>query len=289
MSRPSYVWVKDFAYFFDKLGEVKSPSETKVFLEVQVKTRYFWRSKCGIILPHVHDDSSSLLRKIPAARFACPWIVFNIDYCDLFAKDVFSNCEIDIILGWRIGYDYNHSTTYGFMNLFRRSMSSYYNHVAKKAVEDKPSVITVVAHLHTITILDLDGDSEAEKCIRDCRPSCLPEGPERRKRCHQIARQMEIQTRVLDKLFGRLSVRKFDDRDKDDQGKICAVCLDEFEKGKDIMMMRPCKHIFHTKCIIPWFNKVGSCPECRLVLKPNLRRIAYNLSGSNYVLPELDL
>ncbi|KAJ9153305.1 hypothetical protein P3X46_026758 [Hevea brasiliensis] len=45
----------------------------------------------------------------------------------------------------------------------------------------------------------------------------------------------------------------------------CSVCLDDFEIGTEAKEM-PCKHKFHSSCLLPWLELHSSCPVCRFQL-----------------------
>jgi hypothetical protein len=43
----------------------------------------------------------------------------------------------------------------------------------------------------------------------------------------------------------------------------CAICLlDEGTRNEETVRL-PCSHAFHSRCILPWFCRVSTCPTCR--------------------------
>ena len=45
----------------------------------------------------------------------------------------------------------------------------------------------------------------------------------------------------------------------------CTICLMELSEGTDVILL-PCKHIFHEKCITKWLKVHNTCPLCRYEL-----------------------
>ena len=55
--------------------------------------------------------------------------------------------------------------------------------------------------------------------------------------------------------------------------KDCAVCKDQFslqteDPDEQVVITLPCKHPFHSPCILPWLKQNGTCPSCRYQLVP---------------------
>ncbi|CCE34540.1 uncharacterized protein CPUR_08473 [Claviceps purpurea 20.1] len=48
----------------------------------------------------------------------------------------------------------------------------------------------------------------------------------------------------------------------------CSICTEDFKVGEDVRVL-PCNHQFHPHCVDPWLTNVsGTCPLCRLDLRP---------------------
>lgn len=69
--------------------------------------------------------------------------------------------------------------------------------------------------------------------------------------------------------------------------KDCAICKDQFslqteDPDEQVVITLPCKHPFHSPCILPWLQQNGTCPTCRhqLVPQPGSTLNPNNTSGS---------
>ena len=70
-----------------------------------------------------------------------------------------------------------------------------------------------------------------------------------------------VDKKILDKLTKTI----IDENFKLDQDR-CVICLDDYKNGDEIIKI-PCLHVFHSKCILEWFNNKNFCPICKFELK----------------------
>lgn len=56
----------------------------------------------------------------------------------------------------------------------------------------------------------------------------------------------------------------------EEEGKRCAICLEDFEPKQEVMLT-PCNHMFHEECIVPWVESNAHCPVCRFSLGEKTR------------------
>jgi hypothetical protein len=48
---------------------------------------------------------------------------------------------------------------------------------------------------------------------------------------------------------------------------ICPVCQSELKMEEETILV-PCGHMYHSQCILPWFEQNNTCPVCRFELPP---------------------
>ncbi len=66
---------------------------------------------------------------------------------------------------------------------------------------------------------------------------------------------------LLEKLFtNELKPRRYD-KNMNEFGSKCTICLEEFKNYNEIIKLY-CKHIFHVKCLKEWLDKIILSPKC---------------------------
>ncbi|XP_051148077.1 E3 ubiquitin-protein ligase RZF1-like [Andrographis paniculata] len=67
-----------------------------------------------------------------------------------------------------------------------------------------------------------------------------------------------------------------------DPTMLCPVCKDPFVVDSVAKLM-PCKHTYHSDCIVPWLEINNSCPVCRFKLPPAVEDGRAENEGNGYV------
>ncbi|KAG0532567.1 hypothetical protein BDA96_04G118300 [Sorghum bicolor] len=52
---------------------------------------------------------------------------------------------------------------------------------------------------------------------------------------------------------------------------LCAVCLEDVQRGETVRRLPACGHLFHKDCIDMWLHSHTTCPLCRCDLSPRRR------------------
>mmetsp|Transcript_29546 Transcript_29546/g.54215 ORF Transcript_29546/g.54215 Transcript_29546/m.54215 type:complete len:128 (-) Transcript_29546:192-575(-) len=69
--------------------------------------------------------------------------------------------------------------------------------------------------------------------------------------------------RIPSIIFQESTNMHVNDAQQQQQQPCCAICTDDFIAGERVMMLPPCRHLFHKKCIVPWLTQCkGCCPLC---------------------------
>lgn len=101
----------------------------------------------------------------------------------------------------------------------------------------------------------------------------------------------EIYNPAAKKIMQRLSLyyreknvkSSSNEKETDEDGKNCAICLEDFEP-RQIVMLTPCNHMFHEECIVPWVKSHGQCPVCRFAICDRIKNrtpVALNTNQVN--------
>ncbi|BGP15185.1 hypothetical protein JCM10213_008674 [Rhodosporidiobolus nylandii] len=64
----------------------------------------------------------------------------------------------------------------------------------------------------------------------------------------------------------------------------CSICQDAYQLDEEVIAL-PCKHIYHTDCLVPWLKTSGTCPTCRYALVPQPGQPGYGENAENAPAP----
>lgn len=73
-----------------------------------------------------------------------------------------------------------------------------------------------------------------------------------------------------------------------DEEASCPICMEDYTAGERAREM-PCRHRFHTYCIVPWLEMHSSCPVCRFQMPTDdTNKSSCDSSGGGYVSADAD-
>ncbi|KAI3843209.1 hypothetical protein MKX03_009808 [Papaver bracteatum] len=226
--------------------------ETQVCIEVHIrdKKQIVYRTINSILLHKIvrEDNYGSYKRNPVTVR------LFIMGFPDLFAPDIFRGCDLDPLLSLNILG--NSASTERFWNFFKRLVSRFANTLAKRKLRRKPSTITILVTIELDKVLHdfLEDEDQFIEYFLQFKEYQARINPIRRS-----SRADGGNNKNQGVMHGSISrSKKFGDADVTDEAVCCTICFNEFKKGVNVMEFQ-CKHLFHTKCIVPWINKAESC------------------------------
>ncbi|CAA0833081.1 RING/U-box superfamily protein [Striga hermonthica] len=116
----------------------------------------------------------------------------------------------------------------------------------------------VTADYYRCAAHDYAGDDEYDDLYDDVIDRSMEE--------HEVRMVPTDETCIRDVMV--VGKRAWRARDDGSTGGSCVICMDEFEKGCDVVGM-PCGHDFHDGCVEKWLRTSHYCPVCRYELPTN--------------------
>ncbi|XP_057965626.1 uncharacterized protein LOC131156179 [Malania oleifera] len=135
----------------------------------------------------------------------------------------------------------------------------------------------LVAFLELNTVADIDAEAEITELLSEVQraidaafddPS-PSEGPSANNLIQSVKREIYRRAKVIEKgkeKKGEAEAEREGKGTEEEEGVVCAVCLDEIEDGAECSRLG-CSHLFHYDCILPWLQRQhDSCPMCRCTI-----------------------
>ncbi|XP_055034329.2 RING finger protein 148 isoform X1 [Misgurnus anguillicaudatus] len=104
----------------------------------------------------------------------------------------------------------------------------------------------------------------------------------------QLHMQQEEIKREAKKAIAKLQVRTLRRRDPEVESEdiSCVICTDLFKHDEQVTVL-PCRHLYHKKCIEPWFLEHPTCPMCKYNIIKS--KIDEDSSETNFCPPVMTL
>ncbi|CAA0833082.1 RING/U-box superfamily protein [Striga hermonthica] len=186
-----------------------------------------------------------------------PWLLHHIPVTDLLRPDPARRAILDLLQA-----RWPHISHYG-----RRTLAETFLAGAQEAVKHvSPAKARAHSRLemeYHVTMdyyryasHDSDDDDEYDDLYDDVIDRSMEEAEE-------VGMVSTDETCIRDVIV--VGKRAWRARDDGSTGGSCVICMDEFEKGCDVVGM-PCGHDFHEGCVEKWLRTSHYCPVCRFEL-----------------------
>ena len=250
------------------------------------KVIYFYLSQSCIIVGYIHGgitDNGILEAKLEQHLIDFKQLCEKLSKFKLLEKFIFLPCEdLDanqVTFDEKIEFSFNYESDKTFMN--KNELESYhdmYQGIGKpiiyiekiiqygtdtEVINLKKEIIEIKEKLQNNNLDINDLQTQLESIEEKVKTFEIEDYYDI---LNTYSQNVKIQNNILVETYYHKYVMKkqdtFEHNDIKNNTIDCAICLEDFEKGKSVTKLK-CGHVFCTKCIKKWLEVTVTCPYCK--------------------------